>query len=98
MHLSLRKPFTKTYGKDGYPLVLVFSPAGPICHGINLLLNQGRLQVVLGAHVIKHTSAVALNNKIKLGLTAYFCKNAKYRGSLVYRITQGFEIHSLKIA
>ena len=81
MHLSLRNPFIKTYRKDGYP-VLVYSQAGPICHGINLLLNQGRLQVVLGAHVIKHASTVALDTKIKLGLTAYFCKNGKYRGSL----------------
>ena len=94
MHLSLRNPFIKTYRKDGYP-VLVFSPAGPICHGINLLLNQGRLQVVLGAHVIKHASAVALNTKIK-GSLHIFVKMASIEA--VYRITQDFEIHSLKIA
>ena len=93
MHLSLRNPFTKTYGKDSES-VIAFSP-GPICHGINLLLNQGRLQVVLGAHVIKHASAVALNTKIK-GSLHIFVKMASIEA--VYRITQDFEIHSLKIA
>ena len=58
--------------------MLAFSP-GLICHGIDLLLNQGRLQVVLGAHVIKHASTVAQDTKIKLGLTAYFRKNGKNR-------------------
>ena len=60
--------------------MLAFSP-GPICHGIDLLLNQGRLQFVIGAHVIKHASTVAQNTKIKLGLTAYLVKMAN-RGSL----------------
>ena len=57
-------------------LVQVLYVMGSIC-----FLNQGRLQVVLGAHVIKHASTMARNTKIKLGLTAYLVKMAN-RGSL----------------